>query len=216
MERIGTDESGKGDYFGPLVVAAVHVNAASEKYLAEIGVKDCKKLSDSRALELAEAIKKISPHDVVRINPQKYNHLQAKFGNLNVLLAWAHARAIENLLGKVECKKVISDQFGDEKYLKEKLMKKGKKVELIQMHRAESDIAVAAASVLARAAFLDSIAYLSRSYGIKFPKGASEVEHAGRMFLAAYGPERLGEVAKVHFKTTGKLGITAAVEEKDS
>jgi ribonuclease HIII len=205
MDRIGTDESGKGDYFGPLVVAAAYVNSGQEEYLKELGVKDCKKLSDSRVMELAEAIKKVSPYDVVRINPEKYNQLHEKFGNLNILLAWAHARAIENLLAKVDTKKVISDQFGDEKYLKQKLMKKGKKVQLIQMHKAESDMAVAAASVVARAAFLDSLSYMSKTYGILFPKGATEVEHAGRMFLAAYGAERLKEVAKVHFKTTDRI-----------
>ncbi|MFH0862243.1 MAG: ribonuclease HIII [Candidatus Altiarchaeota archaeon] len=204
MNRIGTDESGKGDYFGPLVVAAVYVGDDEAK-LKKLGVKDSKKLSDPKALELAEEIKKSSPYDIVRINPEKYNKLHEKFGNLNILLAWAHARAIENLLAKVEAKKVISDQFGDEKYLKEKLMKKGKKVELIQMHRAESDTAVAAASVVARAAFLDSLAYLSRTYGIQFPKGATHVEHQGRMFIAAYGQERLKEVAKVHFKTTQRI-----------
>jgi ribonuclease HIII len=205
MDHIGTDESGKGDYFGPLVVAAVHVNAGLEKHLKEIGVRDCKRLSDRRVLQLAEAIKNACPYDVVKINPERYNALHAKFGNLNILLAWAHARAIENLLGKVESKQVISDQFGDEKYLREKLMKRGKKVELIQRPRAESDIAVAAASVLARATFLKSLETLSGAYGVSFPKGATKVEEAGRLFIAAYGPERLGEVAKTHFKTTERI-----------
>jgi ribonuclease HIII len=207
MERIGTDESGKGDFFGPLVVGAVYVNDGTARYLQDIGVKDCKRLSDSRALELAEHIKKQCVFDVVRINPQKYNSLYEKFGNLNVLLAWAHARAIENILGKVECNLVITDQFGDEKYVKEKLMKKGKEVQLIQRHKAESDIAVAAASVIARASFLQGLEYLSKTYGILFPKGATDVEHAGRMFFAAYGRERLEEVAKTHFKTTDKITV---------
>lgn len=205
MDRIGTDESGKGDYFGPLVVAAVYANAGCERHLKELGVRDCKRLSDSRVLQLGEAIGKACQYDVVKINPEKYNALHEKFGNLNVLLAWAHARGIENLLAKVDCRRVISDQFGDEKYLKEKLMKRGKKVELIQRPRAEDDIAVAAASVLARATFIRSIEYLSNAYGIAFPKGATAVEDAGRLFVAAYGAERLNEVAKVHFKTTERV-----------
>jgi ribonuclease HIII len=202
LDRIGTDESGKGDYFGPLVVAAVYANSGGERHLKELGVKDCKRLTDGRVLELAEAIRNACPHDVVKINPERYNALHGKFGNLNVLLAWAHARAIENLLGRVDCKRVISDQFGDEKLLKERLMKRGKKVELIQRPRAEDDIAVAAASVLARATFLKSLEALSKAYGVAFPKGATVVEEAGRLFVAAYGGERLSEVAKVHFKTT--------------
>jgi ribonuclease HIII len=205
LERIGTDESGKGDYFGPLVVGAVYADGASAERLAGLGVADSKKLSDKRVLELGPKIRELCPSDVVRINPLKYNHLHAKFGNLNVLLAWAHARAIENLLGRVDCKTVISDQFGDEKYLREKLMRKGRKVELIQRPRAEDDAAVAAASVIARAEFLRSLEYMAKAYGLAFPKGASDVVHAGRMFVAAYGSERLPEVAKTHFKTTAKI-----------
>ena len=205
MDRIGTDESGKGDYFGPLVAAAAYADDWQDDALRKLGVKDCKKLSDAKVLELAGEIRKACPHSVVKINPPKYNALREKFGNLNILLAWAHARAIENLLQEVDCKKVISDQFGDEKYLKEKLMKKGKKVELTQMPRAESDVAVAAASILARATFLQSLGAISQYYGLKFPKGATDVEHAGRMFVAAYGAERLGEVAKTHFKTTDRI-----------
>ena len=205
MDRIGTDESGKGDYFGPLVVAAVHVNDEKEKILQYYGVRDCKVLSDRKATELAAKIKGECEFDIVRINPQKYNVLHKKFENLNVLLAWAHARAIENLLRKVKCNLVIADKFGDEKYLREKLMKEGRKVGLIQRPKAESDMAVAAASVLARATFLEALDGMRKFYGLEFPKGATAVEHAGRMFIAAYGAELLDEVAKVHFKTTSKI-----------
>jgi ribonuclease HIII len=205
VDRIGTDESGKGDYFGPLVVAAVHAGPEEEKVLKYLGVKDCKRLSDARVLELDAEIRRHCKHSVVRINPEKYNALHAKFGNLNHLLAWAHAKAIETILKDVMCKTVISDQFGDEKLLRERLEKRVKGVELIQRHRAESDPAVAAASVVARAEFLRSIEYISGAFGIMFPKGATKVVDAGRMFVAAYGSERLPEVAKVHFRTTDKL-----------
>jgi ribonuclease HIII len=205
MAHIGTDESGKGDYFGPLVVAAVYADPEGERTMNAMGVRDCKRLSDKRVLELDLEIRRRFPYDVVRINPEKYNMLHRKFGNLNVLLAWAHARAIENLLKKVVCGLVISDKFGDERYLREKLMKEGRKVELIQKPRAESDMAVAAASVVARAEFLRSLERLSGAYGIRLPKGATKVEHEGRMFVNAYGVERLGEVAKTHFKTTERV-----------
>ena len=205
VDRIGTDESGKGDYFGPLVVAAVHATKEEERLLTEMGVKDSKKLSDRKTLELEPKIRSACRHNVVKINPPKYNTLRAKLGNLNLLLAWAHARAIENLLGGVKCSLVISDQFGDEKYLRQKLMREGRRVKLVQKPRAESDIAVAAASVIARATFLRSLEAMSKSYGIRFPKGATEVEHAAKMFVNAYGVERLQEVAKIHFKTTGRV-----------
>lgn len=209
MDRIGTDESGKGDYFGPLVVAAVHVTKGRERQLRSLGVRDGKKLRDDRVLELEKKIKAVCNYDVVKVNPAKYNILYPKLGNLNVLLAWAHARAIENLLGRVRCPLVVSDQFGDERYLKEKLMEEGKKVKLVQRHRAESDLAVAAASILARAAYLRSLSSMRRRYGIIFPKGATTVVEAGRTFVDLYGAGRLGDVAKLHFKTTqdvkGKL-----------
>jgi len=203
--RAGTDESGKGDYFGPLVVAAVYIEGAEEDVLAKAGVKDSKKLTDAGTLELGRVIRKTCKYDVVRINPERYNQLYQKFGNLNKLLAWGHARAIENLLGQVGCKTVISDKFGDEKYLLDRLMKKGRKVQLIQRTKAESDMAVAAASVIAREAFLLELESMSKRYGIRFPKGATVVEHAGRMFVNAYGADRLSEVAKLHFKTTKRI-----------
>lgn len=212
MDRIGTDESGKGDFFGPLVVGAVYVTDQQEKTLRKLGVKDCKLLEDKKVLALDEEIRKAFVFDVVKINPPKYNQLHEKFGNLNILLAWAHARAIENLLGKVECGRVVSDQFGDEKYLKERLMKKGRKVELIQRPRAEDDLAVAAASIVARATFLKGLEAMTQYWGIKFPKGASNVEHAGRMFVAAYGREMLSEVAKTHFRTMKRLDAGGSEE----
>ena len=127
MERIGTDESGKGDYFGPLVVASVHVGPNQEKVLDYYGVKDCKRLTDRRVLELEPKIRGECVHDIVRINPHKYNILYRKFENLNVLLAWAHARAIENILKKVKCGLVITDKFAAEKYLKDMYAKDKKK-----------------------------------------------------------------------------------------
>jgi len=101
IERIGIDESGKGDYFGPLVIAAVFVDATTQGELKLMGVRDSKKLSDGRILELAPDIKTICPHSVIAIGPQKYNELYAKIKNLNRLLAWGHAKALETLLERV-------------------------------------------------------------------------------------------------------------------
>jgi len=203
--RIGSDESGKGDYFGYLVVAAVAVDLQSEESLSRLGVRDSKRMSDSAALRLGEGIRRDYPCEVVRISPAKYNELHEKMGNVNLLLAWAHARAIENLLEKVDCSLVVADQFGDERFLAESLMRRGRKVQLVQVPRAESDIAVAAASVAARAVFLGTLRGLSRRIGIQLPKGATHVLPTARAVYERGGLDLLREVAKVHFRTTKQI-----------
>jgi len=204
IERIGIDESGKGDYFGPLVIAAVFVDATTQGELKLMEVRDSKKISDGRILELAPDIKTICPHSVIAIGPQKYNELYAKIKNLNRLLAWGHAKALENLLERgVTCERAISDQFGDERLILNALQAKGRTIVLEQRTKAESDLAVAAASILARAEFLLRLKRLSSEVGTTLPKGASPaVELAAKMIIKKHGQERLGSVAKLHFKTT--------------
>jgi len=203
FERIGIDESGKGDYFGPLVIAAVFVDATTQDELALMQVRDSKKISDGRILEMAPDIKTICPHSVITIGPHKYNELYAKIRNLNRLLAWGHAKALETLLERVSCERAIADQFGDERLILNALQEKGRKIVLEQRTKAESDIAVAAASILARAEFLVRLKRLSGEIGTTLPKGASPaVELAGKMVVKKFGRERLGTVAKLHFKTT--------------
>lgn len=204
--RIGIDESGKGDYFGPLVIAAVYVDRTRERELALMKVRDSKRISDGVILELAPDIRQVCPHSVVAIGPEKYNQLYDKIKNLNRLLAWGHARALENLLEQVECGLAISDQFGDERYVQRALLERGKQIQLIQRTKAEDDLAVAAASILARAEFLTRLARLSSMVGTSLPKGASAaVELAGRMVAKKHGRERLAQVAKMHFKTTQSI-----------
>lgn len=199
-ERIGVDESGKGDFFGPLVIAAVYVGP---EHVAELeGVKDSKKLTDKAALQLDPVIRKTCPHAVVAIGPAKYNDLYEKILNLNSLLAWGHAQAIENVLEKVDCDLVISDQFANPAGLIKRLKERGRKVTLESRVRAESDLAVAAASVVARAEFLRRLQRLGEGLGIDLPKGASpQVIAAGRKIVAQQGQAALREVAKLHFKT---------------
>ncbi|WP_455242681.1 ribonuclease HIII [Petrachloros mirabilis] len=203
IERIGIDESGKGDYFGPLVIAAVFVDSTTQGELALMQVRDSKKISDGRILELAPDIKAICPHSLIAIGPQRYNELYAKIKNLNRLLAWGHAKALENLLDRVSCERAISDQFGNERLILNALQEKGRKIVLEQRTKAESDLAVAAASIIARAEFLIRLKRLSEEVGTTLPKGASPaVELAGKMIVRKHGRERLGSVAKLHFKTT--------------
>jgi ribonuclease HIII len=204
--RIGVDESGKGDYFGPLVIAACFVGP---EHLAELeGVRDSKKLTDPMALRLSGKIKSVCPHSVIAIGPAKYNELYEKFKNLNTLLAWGHARAIENVLEEFPtAKRVISDQFAaGGAVVKRALFERGKAVEFISRVRAEEDLAVAAASVLARAEFLRGLERLVETYGLRLPKGASPpVLVAGKQFVAKHGRDALVNVAKLHFRTTTQL-----------
>jgi len=203
LSRIGIDESGKGDYFGPLVVAAVFVTPIMQQDLLLMQVRDSKRISDGRVLEMAPDIRLFCPHSIVPIGPQRYNELYAKIKNLNRLLAWGHARALENLLQQVDCDLAISDQFGDERLILNALQEKGKQIRLVQRTKAEADVAVAAASILARAEFLQRLERLSRDLNTTLPKGASPaVELAGRMVIKKYGQDRLSTVAKLHFKTT--------------
>ncbi len=203
IERIGIDESGKGDYFGPLVIAAVFVDATTQGELRLMQVRDSKKISDGRILEMAPDIKTICPHSVIAIGPPKYNELYAKIRNLNRLLAWGHAKALETLLERVTCERAISDQFGNERLILNVLQEKGRKIVLEQRTKAESDLAVAAASILARADFLLRLKRLSSEVGTTLPKGAAPaVELAAKMIIKKHGQDRLGSVAKLHFKTT--------------
>lgn len=203
---IGTDESGKGDFFGPLVIAGVLTDGKNRPVFEESGIKDSKMLKDEKILKLAKQIQKHSIYSVVLISNAKYNELYKEFKNLNKLLAWGHARVIENILEKAPCGYAISDKFGDESLIKNALMKKGKVIILEQKVRAESDIAVAAASILARAAFVEKMYGMEKFYKMKLPKGASEkVKDSAKEFIQKYGKERLNEVCKMHFKTYKEL-----------
>lgn len=202
--RVGVDESGKGDFFGPLVVAACYVGP--EHYAELEGVKDSKKLTDAQALALAEKIKKVCPHSVILMNPVKYNELYLKIKNLNHLLAWGHAQAIENVLEKQPADLIISDQFAaGGTVVKSKLKELGRQAQFVSRVRAESDLAVAAASILARAEFLKRLKGLSQEFGIDLPKGATNVIGTGKRFVQMHGAENLGKVAKMHFKTSGQV-----------
>ena len=207
---IGTDEAGKGDYFGPLVVAAVYVHEQTATLLRQAGVRDSKTLSDKRIGELAAEIRRTCPVRIVAVGPERYNALYADMKNLNRLLAWAHARAIEDLLGEVDCERVISDQFADERVLRRAMQAKGKLVHLEQRHRAETDIAVAAASIVARGEFVGRLARLSQQVGIELAKGAGPpVLAAAKRYVTTHGAAALGKVAKLHFRTTQQV-IAAA------
>ncbi|MDP3025217.1 MAG: ribonuclease HIII [candidate division Zixibacteria bacterium] len=203
---IGTDESGKGDYFGPLVVAGVYLEDNLIPQLRQLNVRDSKKISDGVIKDLDFRLRSICRYSVVVIGPEKYNLLYSRMKNLNRILAWGHARVIENILLQVDASRALSDQFGDELYIKNALMKLGKKIRLEQRPGAESDLAVAAASILARAEFLNRLEGLSRECGMVLPKGASpQTEEAARKLVEKLGKENLEKYVKMHFKNTLKV-----------
>ncbi len=208
--HIGIDESGKGDYFGPLSVAAVYVNAEFARKLLSVGVQDSKRIhSDRRIAALADQIKEIvgGHFSLVTIGPESYNRLYDSVGNLNRLLAWGHAKTLENVLEKVpECPRAISDKFAHESVIRNALQKNGRRIKLVQIVRAEADVAVAAASVLARAEFVGRLQELSEKVGLKLPKGAGPpVLEAAIRLVETQGADIMSKVAKLHFKTTARV-----------
>lgn len=208
LSHIGVDEVGKGDYFGPLVVVSCFVDSDFYKKVKSIGVGDSKKFSDSSILKMYEQMKEYSFYYVSIVLPEEYNKLVKTTGNVAILLAKQHAKviemALEDLQSKnVECKRVVIDQFSNKQNrVIDELGTLGKSVEFEQYHKGESDIAVACASVLARAIFLEEMQKMSDSYYFSFPKGASNVIDSAKEFVQKHGIEELGKVAKVTFKTT--------------
>lgn len=200
---IGTDEAGKGDFFGPLVVAAFYVNSEIKSKLFEMEVKDSKLLSDFQIKNLAGKIKKLFADniDVVVINPEKYNQLYSKFGNLNELLSWAHSQAIKNLSEKFPDPVLIIDKFCDEKIISKHLRLKKIENQFELTPKAERFLGVAAASILAREKFLNWFTRMEKEIGIKIPKGASTIvdDHAKKI-VDQYNAEILSKLVKLHFK----------------
>lgn len=207
--RIGVDESGKGDFFGPMVVAGFLWTPEQAGLLEKLGVKDSKQMgSDEKILRAAEAIRDACPQQVelLTLLPTTYNRLVEKMGSVNRVLAWGHATIIENLLTRhPHVQKAVADQFGPEHQIRNALKTRGKAIELEQRHRAESDPAVAAASVLARAGFVLAMRELGDGVGAELPKGATHVRGPAEALVRNQGPEVLKQVAKTHFRTTRQV-----------
>jgi ribonuclease HIII len=214
--HIGTDEAGKGDFFGPLVTAGVYVDQRTAKLLRTLGVRDSKLVGDRELRGLASSIREVVEEQkraVITLAPRRYNELYTQMRsegkNLNTLLAWAHTRAIEDLIGHgLRPNFILSDQFGDKRYIESRLMVDTRLsgVPVLQMHRAEADVAVAAASILARDAFLRWLEQAGKALGLTVPKGASpKVIEAGKLLVSRMGADGLKDYAKVSFKTMQKV-----------
>ncbi|HEY3854700.1 MAG TPA: ribonuclease HIII [Verrucomicrobiae bacterium] len=209
--RIGVDESGKGDFFGPMCIAGVYINETMIAPWQAAGIRDSKNIgSDRRIAELAQMIRDTPGcvHAVVPIGNEAYNRMYGEMGSVNILLAWGHARVIENLMAMVYRMnpppvRAISDQFAHDKgVISKALMKLGKQIEHVQRHKAEEDLAVAAASILARNEFVTRLRNLGKKYEMEFPKGASAaVDAAAKDFVTRFGAGELVKVSKTHFRT---------------
>ncbi len=190
-----------------MVIGGVRVDSGVKKLLEDLRVRDSKKISDGVIKELDFKIRSSCIYSVVVIGPEKYNLLYLKMKNLNRMLAWGHARVIENILMRVDCPRAVSDQFGNELFIKNALLESGKKIKLEQMPHAEKDLGVAAASIVARAEFLRRIERLSQECGFDLPKGASSlVDEAAKKLVAQLGKDALNRFVKLHFKNTLRLG----------
>ena len=208
IEYIGTDESGKGDYFGPLVVAAVYVDEKTTLELEDAGVKDSKLITDYNIKIIESKIKRIigNKFEIVQINPEKYNKLYDSFNNLNKIMGWAHSKAIENLIEKINCPNVISDKFGNEKLIKDELKKKNINLNLYQTPKAERYTAVAAASILARAKVVDWFNTKSMEVGFQIPKGGGAlVNISANRVLNQCDDNYLMKMIKFHFKNSQSI-----------
>ena len=204
--RVGTDEAGKGDYFGPLVVAGVRVlGEEAARELRETGARDSKTLSPLGARNLARRILKsvgAENASVVVLHPREYEVRRRTAGDINKLLAGINVQIFEELKAEVEL--FVVDEFAKaaRSYIEPRLPSG---VKLVVRPRAEDDVAVAAASVLARARYLEEMEALSEEVGFELPRGATHVLGAARRVVAERGEEGLAEVAKVHFGTTARV-----------
>jgi len=198
---IGVDESGKGDFFGPLVIASFLSSDADLKILSDAGVRDGKGISENRLLQIDLYLRQNYQYSVTVISPHDYNRRYKKIRNLNKLLAEGHAEVIDDLSRREEADLAISDKFGKTELVESALARLGCDIDLKQMVRGEKVLQVAAASIMARAEFIRQMKDLSTEYTMEIPRGAAaHVDAAGRKLVSLFGVEVLSKVAKLHFK----------------
>ena len=206
LKIIGVDESGKGDFFGPLVISSFIAENSEISQLKAYGVKDGKLLSEKKIVEIDKFLRDNFNYVTVTIMPDEYNEKYKEIKNLNKLLAWGHARCIALLNEKQECDKAISDKFGKIDHISGELKKLGQSINLQQIVRGESITQVAAASIIARAEFLRQMESLSDKYGYEIPRGASsKVDQAGQELVRINGEQILKLISKTHFKNYNRV-----------
>lgn len=209
----GSDESGKGDFFGPLVVSAVVVDDSTAAKLAAAGVKDCKLLTDKKILQLEDVIKStVVDFSVLELKPKAYNlrykQVLAQGGKLNQLLGYGHVAALSQVLERHEdCHAALIDQFTTSLVNVRELTRRFPNCVVKQQPKAEVNLAVAAASVLARARFLRTMAELAEAAGeATLPKGGgAQATACARRLADRLGKAELVNFVKLHFANYARI-----------
>jgi ribonuclease HIII len=214
LPAIGCAPIGKADYFGSLVMAGIYVDRKTATQLAIAGVKDSKTLGDTKIEVVAREIRRICQDKfvIVEISPteynQRYDRLEVENKSLNDLLIENYVRSIDELLSKVSCETAIVDKLVDENLLLEQLQSKGRAIKIVRDLRSENHLAIEAASILAKDRFISNLRKLGKQYKVNLPKGSSKAAIlVAKQLVSAHGIEVLGEVAKLHFKTTKEVLI---------
>ncbi|WP_431027455.1 ribonuclease HIII [Lysinibacillus sp. LZ02] len=211
LSVIGSDETGTGDYFGPVTVAAVYVPADQIALVEELGVKDSKQLTDDYMRKIAPDLMKACVHSILTLRNDKYNTIQAKGYSQGKIKAMMHNQALKNVLTKMAPEKptyILIDQFAERNTYYNYLQNEKELVRenVLFSTKAENlHVAVATASILARYAFLKEMDRLAEMIGFPLQKGASgKVDEMAARILAKHGEATLKSITKWHFANTEK------------
>ncbi|ALS00333.1 ribonuclease HIII [Enterococcus silesiacus] len=210
LSVLGSDEVGNGSYFGPVTVCAAYVDKTMVAKLKALGVRDSKELTDPQIIQLSAVIKELVPYKLLIVEPEKYNQIQPKYNAVHMKVA-LHNQAIHLLLNEIAPIKpeaILIDQFTPEanykKYVRSEQNQVSEKLYFITKGE-QYHVAVAAASIISRAAFLEELEKESKELGMKVPSGAGAVsDKVAAKVLAKGGMELLSKYVKLHFANTEK------------
>lgn len=208
--QAGSDEVGTGDYFGPVCVCASYVTQDNVDFLIKLGVRDSKQMSDADMLKIGPLLMERIPHSLLIVPPQKYNRVHES-NNLNAIKAKLHNQAYINLAKKIELPSFkIIDQFTPETSYYRYLKNEPQIIRGIHFETKAEDkyLSVAVGSIISRYGFLKTWEEMEKKYNMTLPKGSGDkVDIVAQAFVERYGLERLGEIAKLHFKNTEKIRV---------
>ena len=208
--QAGSDEVGTGDYFGPVCVCASYVTQDNVDFLIKLGVRDSKQMSDADMLKIGPLLMERIPHSLLIVLPQKYNRVHES-NNLNAIKAKLHNQAYINLAKKIELPSLkIIDQFTPETSYYRYLKNEPQIIRGIHFETKAEDkyLSVAVGSIISRYGFLKTWEEMEKKYNMTLPKGSGDkVDIVAQAFVERYGLERLGEIAKLHFKNTEKIRV---------
>ena len=211
ISSIGSDEVGTGDYFGPIIVTASFVSKSDITFLEELGVRDSKKITDSKIMEIAPTLIKKIPHVTITLTNEEYNKMQSNGNNMNKIKTILHNRVILSLLKKdnFSYDMVVIDQFTSPKsyfnYLKETNENVFRKITFTT--KAEDKcLSVACSSIISRYLFIKEMDKMSKELNIVLPLGSSYLaDDVGKELVKKYSKDILNKVAKINFKNTEKI-----------